>query len=443
MFEKIFSVRERGSSLGREVLGGTVTFMTMAYIISVQPLMMMLYSKGWVEFGDKTYLSLMVGTCLISGLASLFMAFLANYPVALAPGMGINIMFASMIGMAHISPQVALGVVLISGVIFFILSFFRLRVFILKLIKPSQQAGIVVGIGLFILAIGLMNLSQPTGSYNLLDWKFTFTWDWTVALVYALNMVIISALVLLKVPGALFIGMAIGAAIASLFGLVSIEQLTGPVPSIEPTFLHVDILGALQFSLLPFIAMFLYVDMFETMATLIGVTRKAGLVTEEGNIPRAGRALKADAIGTLGGALVGVSPVTSYIESSAGVVSGARTGMATVITALLFFCSIFFTPLWLNLSANVIIGPVLIIVGIYMASEIKKINWADWTEWVPALITIITMVALFSIAHGLAAGFISYPVCKLIGGKGKVLNWLNWLMAALSVVMIATMVITF
>ena len=433
MLNSFFHLEERKSSFVREVFGGAVTFMTMAYIISVQPFLMSQIAPNWVEIGGDVYFSLMVSTCLVAALGSLIMALHANLPVALAPGMGINVMFATMIGSVAATPQIALGVIFWSGLIFIFLSFFRLREFILKLIKPSQQSAIVVGIGLFILTLGVLNAFKVPGSYDLLKWQFSFIWDGTVFLVFIINLVILAVLIFLRVPGALLFGMLIGAVIAGFFGIVKIDQVVGAVPSISPTLFQIDFLGALSWGLLPYIAIFLYVDMFETMATLIGVTRRAGMVSEDGNIPNARKALRADAIATMSGSLVGVSPVTSYIESSAGVVTGARTGLASVVTAILFILAIFFTPLWSNLAANVVVGPALIIVGFYMVSEARKIGWRDWTEAVPATAIMLAMVAFLSIADGLAAGFILYPVCKLAGGRKEGLNWLSWTMAAVSI----------
>lgn len=433
MLENYFHLKERGSTFLREIFGGAVTFMTMAYIISVQPFLMSQIAPNWVKAGDEVYFSLMVATCLVAAFASLVMALSANLPVALAPGMGINVMFATMIGTVAATPQIALGVIFWSGLIFIILSFFRLREFILKLIKPSQQSAIVVGIGLFILTLGVLNSFKFPGSYDILKWRFSFVWDGTVFFVFLINLAVILILLYLRTPGALFFGMIIGAVIAGFFGIVSIDQITGPVPDISPTFLQIDFLGALSFALLPYIAIFLYVDMFETMATLIGVTRRANLVNEDGVIPNAHRALRADAIATFTGSFFGVSPVTSYIESSAGVVTGARTGLASVMTAILFLGAIFFTPLWSNLASNVVVGPALIVVGLYMMAEIKKISWRDWTEAIPAVAVMLIMVAFLSIADGLAAGFILYPLCKMLGGRKEGQNWLSWIMAAVSI----------
>jgi AGZA family xanthine/uracil permease-like MFS transporter len=442
MLERIFALKERGTTITREAVGGAVTFLTMAYIIFTQPLMMALNSNGWATFDFATgaandvFMAIMVGTCAIAGLASIFMAFTANIPVALAPGMGLNVMFATMMGMAHIAPEEALGVIFVSGVIFFIVSFFKLREFILGLITPSQQAAIVVGIGLFILVWGLLMSAKSPGFYDVLQGVFIYEFSSTHLIVFLINFGIIGLLLFLRIPGALFFGIAAGAIIAWFFNLLNFGGLVGAIPSIDPTVFKIDILGALKLTLIPYIAIFLYVDMFETMATLIGVTRKAKLVDENGNIPGASRALRADAFGTLGGSLLGISPVTCYIESSAGVVSGARTGLASVVTGLLFLISLFFTPMWLTLASNVVVGPVLVFVGIFMMTELKNIRWSDWSDAVPAAVTMIVMIVMFSIADGLAAGFLTYPVCKAIAGQSEKNNWLSWSMAVLSLVMI-------
>lgn len=443
MLEKIFAIKARGSSISKELLGGLVTFMTMAYIISVQPSIMSGLAPGWAPYGGEVFLSLMVATCLISALAGIFMAFAANYPVSLAPGMGMNVMFATMIGTVAATPQIALGVIFMSGLIFFILNLFRLRETIIGLIRPSQQSAVVVGIGLFILVIGVLNAFREMGRYNLLKWEFYFPFDLNIFMVFVINLLIIAFLMNFRVPGALFIGMICGAIIASIFGMLDIREVVSPVPSLAPTFMQIDFAGVLQLALVPYIIIFLYVDIFDSVATLIGVTRKANLMRPDGTIPKVKGALMADAFGTLGGSTLGISPVTAYIESSAGVVSGARTGLATITTSLLFIIAIFFTPLWQHLSANVVVGPVLIIVGILMISEIKKVEWRDWTEAVPAVLTVGMMVAMFSITNGLAASFISYPICKLLGGKGKDLTWLNWVMAVVSIGMLLLIHTTF
>lgn len=442
MLNRIFHLDQRDTTLAREALGGTVTFLTMAYIIFTQPLMMAQHSNGWAVFDFATgeandvFMALMVGTCLIAAISCFIMAFTANIPVALAPGMGINVMFASMMGLAHIEPAAALGVIFISGVVFFILSFFKLREFIIKLISPSQQAAVVVGIGLFILVNGLLLSARTPAFYDVLKGVFIYDFSGIHLLVFAINLALIGLLLFLRIPGALFWGVLLGAVAAGFAGLVNTGELVGPIPSIEPTTLQLDLMGALQFSLLPFIAIFLYVDMFDTMATLVGVTRRAGLMDDQGNIPGVSKALRADAFGTLGGSLLGISPVTSYIESAVGVVSGARTGLASVFTGILFLLALFFTPMWLTLASNVIVGPVLVFVGVFMLADLKNIAWKDWSNAVPAAATIIVMVLFTSINHGLAAGFILYPICKALAGQHEKNNWLAWTMAVLSAVML-------
>jgi AGZA family xanthine/uracil permease-like MFS transporter len=336
------------------------------------------------------------------------------------------------------SPQTALGAICIAGLIFLLLTLFKIREKIIALISTSLKSAIAVGIGLFILVLGVLYAFPhsvtgfPPADYNLLKWQFSFSFDSTIFLVFVINFVIIGALFLLRVPGSLFLGMIAGAGVATMFGLLSFGHLSGPIPSIAPTFLQIDIVGALTLSLLPYILIFLFIDVFDTMGTLIGVAQKAGLLQPDGSLPRIKGALMADAIGTVAGSLAGVSTITSFIESSAGVAQGARTGLASVVTAVLFLLAMFFTPLWAGLSTAVIIGPVLIAVGLLMMTEVRKIVWTEWTEAVPAILTIATMGAMKTIHDGLAAGFIAYPVCKLLAGKTKEITWLNWAMALVS-----------
>ena len=449
MIERIFGISEKGSTFGREVLGGAVTFMTMAYIISVQPALMSVHAPSWVQFGDSTFFSIMVATCLVSAFASLVMAFGANYPIALAPGMGINVLFAMMIGRVADTPQKALGVIFVAGLVFLLISLFRIRERIIDLISVSLKSSIAVAIGLFILLLGALNAfvnplagNNPPATFDLLRWEFHFAFDLSVLLVFAINLAIIGFLYLLRVPGCLLIALLAGSVVASLFGVLTISEVVAPVPSIAPTFFQVDMLGALSLTMIPYVVIFLFVDVFDTMGTLIGVAQKAGLTRPDGSLPRAKGALMADAVGTMAGSLCGVSTVTSYIESSAGVASGARTGLASVVTAVLFLAAMFFTPLWAGLSAGFIVGPVLIAVGLIMMTEARKIAWREWTEAVPAALTIAVMVAMQSIHHGLAAGFISYPVCKLLAGRLGEISWLNWVMAAVSVGMVVLVHLT-
>jgi len=442
MFERLFKVKGSGSTYFREILGGAVTFMTMAYIITAQPSLMRSHAPNWAG-QDDVFFSIMVATCLMSAFATLVMAFAANYPIALAPGMGINVLFAMVIGSGVASsPQAALGAIFIAGFIFLLISLFKIREKIIALISVSLKSAIAVGIGLFILVLGVLYafpnpvIGQPPADYSFLRWDASIGFDGTIFLVFVINFAIIGGLYLLRVPGSLFLGMIAGAGVATAFGLISVDRITAPIPSIAPTFLSIDIIGALTLSLLPYIAIFLFIDLFDTMGTLIGVAQKAKLLNPDGTLPRVKGALMSDAIGTVAGSLMGVSTVTSYIESSAGVAQGARTGLASVVSAILFLLAIFFTPLWAGLSSAVIIGPVLIAVGLLMMTELRKIDWADWTEIVPALLTILVMVAMKTIHDGLAAGFIAYPLCKLIGAKTKEITWLNWVMAAVSLAMI-------
>lgn len=441
MLDRLFQIEKSGSTVTREVIGGVVTFMTMAYIISTQPFFMNKFAPDWVPIGGETYYSIMVATCLLSAFATLVMALGANYPVALAPGMGENILFATMIGSVAATPQQAIGVIFVSGAAFFILALLRVREKIISLISASLKSSIAVAIGAFILVLGLLQCFAYPASFDLLNWRFDFAFDAKVFLVFVVNLAIIGGLYLLRVQGSLLIGMVLAVVVSSMFGLLTVEQITGPVPSLAPTFLQIDIIGAFSLTMIPYIFIFLFMDVFDTLGTLIGVTQKAGLTRPDGSLPRIKSALMADAVGTVGGSLFGISTVTSFIESSAGVAVGARTGLASVVTALLFLLAIFFTPLWAGISAHFVIGPALVVVGLLMMTELRKIDWKDWTEAAPAFLTIAAMVALTAVHYGLAAGFISYPVCKLLGGRTKDITWLNWALALICLVMVVVLIV--
>ncbi len=429
---RLFRLKENGSDIKTEILAGITTFMTMAYIICVQPVVL---SKAGMDFG-----AVMVATCLASAFATILMGLLANYPIALAPAMGHNFFFAFTVCVAMGIPwQTALGAVFISGLLFTILSFFGMRELIVDAIPQSLKSGIAVGIGLLIAFVGLqwagIVVKDPAIMVRLGNLKSA------PAITSLLGIAIIAVLMLFKVKGAILLGIA-GSAMAALhFKITRFYGLTQPPPSIAPTFLKLDILGALNLGLITVIFVFFFLDLFDTIGTLIGVSEEAGFM-KNGKLPRAKQALFSDALGTLAGATLGTSTITSYIESCSGIAEGGRTGLANMVTALLFILAIFFYPLIRTIGEGImfngieihpIIAPALIIVGSMMFKGILKIKWDDISEAIPAFLTLLIMPVTFSITEGISFGFISYSFLKVATGKGKQVHWLVHLFAALFV----------
>lgn len=431
MFEKFFKFKELNTNLRQEFIGGSTTFLTMAYIIFVQPTVL---SAAGMDFG-----AVMVATCISSAVAILVMGFYARYPIALAPGMGQNFFFAYTVVLTMgISWQTTLGVVFIAGFIFIVLSFFGIREKIINVIPDSLKNAIAVGIGLMItlaglewaglvvdhpvLLVSLGDLSEPTTQLALLGLGLT------------------SILLINKVRGAMLIGILITTLVGVLSGLISYQGIISSPPSLEPTLFKLDIIGALQFDLIVVVFTFLILDLFDTIGTLIGVASEADLL-KDGKLPRAKNALLSDAIGTVIGAICGTSTVTSYVESAAGVASGARTGLANVFTAVLFIIALFFYPLIQMIGGGVeisegvrhypAIAPILVLVGTYMIKGVRKIPWDDLSESIPAFITIIFIPFSFRITEGIAFGFISYTLLKLFAGKGKEVPLLMWIFAVI------------
>ena len=415
----IFSFLKNPSfSLRKEIIGGLTTFFTMSYIIFIQPIV--LHQAGM----DKG--AVMVATCLSSAIAMIFMAILANYPFALAPAMGHNFYFVYGVCLAlGVSWQAALGANFIAGVIFLILSFWGLREKIINAVPSSLKHAICVGIGLLITLIGLewsgIIKANPHTFVSLGDIKSKS------ALLSIFGLLLIAFLISKKVKGAILVGILSNLAVALLVGMVKFEGIIGKVPSLSSTFLKLDILGALKINMLSVIFIFLFLDLFDTVGTLIGLAEQANFL-KEGRLPRARGALFSDALGTVTGTLLGTSTITSYIESSTGIAEGARTGIANLVTAFMFLISLVFYPLIKMVSTPVkvngfntypIIAPSLIIVGWFMLSNIRKINWDEFSESFPAFVTIITIPLTFSITEGISFGFITYTFLKLVKGKLK------------------------
>lgn len=439
LLNRLFKLEEHGTTIGTEIRGGVVTFLTMSYIIFVQPAIL---SQAGMDFG-----AVMAATCISSAVAIFLMGLLANYPIALAPGMGENFFFTYtvVLGMG-ISWQVALGAVFISGVAFILLSAVRLREMVIEAIPPSLQHAIAAAIGFFIAFIGLQQAGIVVGNPGSLVQLGDITRP-PVLLALA-GIIITSVLVVRKIQGAILWGMVVTAVLGLPFGLVKFHGIISAPPSLAPTFLKMDPVGAWNMGLATVILVFLFMVLFDTVGTVIGVSTQAGYL-KNGKLPRAGRVLMTDAIATTLGAALGTSTVTSYIESSSGIAAGARTGLANMMTGTLFLLSLFFVPLVQMIGGGVeiadgkflypITAPVLILVGCMMATSLLKINWQEWSEAIPAFLTMIGMPLTYNIAHGLAFGIISYPLLKLLGGKGKEVSWLMYLLGLVFVLRYALM----
>jgi AGZA family xanthine/uracil permease-like MFS transporter len=433
VLERLFHLRARGTTVGAEVRGGAVTFATMCYIVFVQPAV--LSQAAGMDFG-----AVLAATCLSAALATLVMGLWANYPIAEAPLMGENFFFAvSVVSIAGVPWPVALGVVFWSGVLFLLLTVLRVRQMVLDAVPPSLRAAIAAGIGLFIAFIGLTHAgivvkSPAPGAYVQIGDLAS-----PVALVSLAGLAVTAILFARGVRGGIAIGLAITAALAAGAGLVRFGGVFAAPPSLAPTFLKMDLLAALGHADL--ILVFLIMLVFDTVGTLIGVSEQAGLVVD-GRLPRGERAMLADAAGTLAGAALGTSTVSSYIESAAGVAEGARTGLANVVTALLFLVALFFAPLVAAVGGGVRVGeasfypitaPVVVLVGSLMMGQAARIAWSDATEALPAFATMVLIPFTFNIAHGVAGGLVAYAVVKAGTGRAREVAPAVWALAAILV----------
>lgn len=434
MLDRWFKLAELGTDVRTEILAGATTFVTMAYIIVVQPTVL---QAAGMDFG-----AVLVATCLSSALATIVMAFLANYPIALAPAMGHNFFFAYTVVLGMKVPwQVALGAVFISGSIFILLSFVGLREAVIHAVPDSLKQAIAVGIGLLIALVGLewsgIVVDAPGTLVGLGNLK-------SLPVLLALFGVgTISILLVLGVRGAILWGMGASTLVALASGLVEYQGLVSLPPSLAPTFLKLDIAGAFDLGLVTVIFVFLLLDLFDTVGTLIGVSQQAGFI-KDGTLPRARQALLADAMGTVGGGLLGTSTVTSYIESAAGVSAGGRSGLANLVTASLFLASLFFFPLIRMVGGGYqasggavlypITAPALILVGSIMVRNVREIPWDDYTEAIPAFLTMIMMPLAFSITEGIAFGFIAFVFLKVVTRQWQEIPWPLYLFAGLFLV---------
>jgi AGZA family xanthine/uracil permease-like MFS transporter len=405
--EKFFSLKENGTDVRTEVMAGVTTFLTMVYILIVNPALLSSIGIPFEQVFMATVISAVVGT-LIMGLV-------AKYPIAIAPGMGLNAYFASVVGAQGLSYQTVFGTVFIAGLLFLLISVTSLRKMIIDAIPNSLKYGITSGIGLFIAFIGLKNAGIIVPNESTMVTLGDLHQQGTVLALAGLFITLI--FMARNIKGAIFIGMIVTAIIAYFIGLLDFDGVLSVPPT--PVFFDIDIAGVFTNSLYSIVFAFLLVTIFDTTGTLIGVTEQAGL-TKDGKIPRAKKAFLGDAIATTVGSMFGTSPSTAYVESSTGVAAGGRTGLTATVVAILFAVSIFFSPLISAISSvQAITAPVLIIVGCFMMEGLAKVNWKLFDEAFPAFAIILTMPLTSSISTGIAIGFITYPLMKVFSGKGK------------------------
>jgi len=431
--ERYFKLRENGTTVRNELLGGATTFMTMSYIIFVQPAIL---SQTGMDKG-----AVMVATCLSSALATLLTGLLAKYPIAQAPAMGHNIFFAVIVcGTLGYSWQVALGANFISGCIFIVLAVIGVWGTVVEAVPMCLKFGIAVGIGLLIALIGLQYggivVDRPGVMVGIGDLTSK------PVVLALLGLALTAVLMARKVPGAILIGILATAVAGVPLGIVKFHGLLAPVPSLAPTFLKLDIAGAFRSGWLSVVFIFFFLDVFDAVGTLIGVGSSGGFL-KDGKLPRANQAMLADAVGTVGGVVLGTSTVSSYIESVTGIAQGARTGLANVMTSFLFLVALFFSPLaemisgefrFKGMTLHPVIAPPLIIVGYMMMKCVTRIDWEDLTEAVPAFLSIVIMPLTVSITEGISFGFISYSLLKLVTGKGKQVHWLIYVFSVLFII---------
>ena len=421
MLEKLFRLSAHGSNVRTELLAGFTTFLSMAYIIFVNPAI--LASAGM----DKG--AVMVATCLAAALGCFLMGFIANYPIALAPGMGLNAFFTYgvVLGMGH-TWQAALGAVLVSGLLFFLLSVLKIREWVINAIPRTLKLGIVTGIGAFLAMIALKNagiiVAHPATFVALGDLRAF------APLMSIIGFFLVAALAAREVRGAVMLAVLAITVVGLVAGDVQYSGLVAAPPSLAPTFLQLDLSGVLDLSMLSVVFAFLFVDLFDNTGTLIAVTQRAGLTDAQGNVPRLGRALVADSLAAVGGATLGTSTTTSYIESATGVAAGGRTGLTAVVVGVLFLLSMFLSPLAGMIPVYATTGAIFY-VAVLMLLHLKDIDWSDITEAAPVTVVLLFTPLTFSIAHGISLAFITYTFTKVLCRKGHEVSVSVWLLTAL------------
>ncbi len=423
MFEKFFKLKENRTTVKTEILAGVTTFMTMAYILAVNP--DILSATGM----DKN--ALFTATALSALVATLVMALVARLPFALAPGMGLNAFFAFtvVLGMGY-SWQFALTAVFLEGIIFLILTAFNIRELIVNAIPISLKHAVSAGIGLFIAFIGLQNAGLVVSNESTLVALGNMG---SPAVLIALGGILLtSVLLILKVKGALLIGIFAATVAGIPLGVTHFPEgnLIDTPPSLSPIFFKLDFSNIFSTDMLIVLFTFLFVDMFDTVGTLVGVSSKAGMLDKEGKVPRVKQALFADSVGTTLGAILGTSTVTTYVESASGVAEGGKTGLTSLTTAALFLVALFFAPLF-TMVPGAATAPALVLVGFFMMSPILKIDFDNYSDSIPAFITIIIMPLTYSIAEGIVFGMLSYVLIKILTGKFKDISIVMLVLAVL------------
>jgi AGZA family xanthine/uracil permease-like MFS transporter len=416
ILEKMFDLQANNTSVKQEFLAGFTTFITMAYIIFVNPQMM---AASGMDYGAS-----FVGTCIAAAIACFAMGFYSNWPVGLAPGMGLNAFFTyTVVGEMGYSWEVALGAVFLAGILFVIISLTPLRQWMLNSIPMNLRIAMGAGVGLFVGFIGLKTggiiIQNEATFLSLGNFKDIET------LLAALGFLLILVLAVRKVVGAIIIGVMAVTISGLLLGLIQFNGIVSSPPDLKPILLKLDILGAMDVALISVIISFLFVNLFDTAGTLLGVASRANLIDDSGKIINLDKALKADSTASVAGSFLGCSPVTSYVESSAGVEAGGRTGLTAVIIGMFFIIAIFFSPIASMVPSYATAGA-LIYVAILMLGGMERLDWSDNTELLPALIMIIMIPLTFSIANGIAIGFISYVVLKLAARKTSDISMGAW-----------------
>ena len=405
--ENIFKLQDNNTTIAKEFLAGFTTFVTMGYIIFVNPQMM---AASGMDLGAS-----FVGTCIAASMACFAMGFYSNWPVGLAPGMGLNAFFTyTVVGEMGYSWEVALGAVFLAGILFVIISVTPLRQWMLNSIPMNLRIAMGAGVGLFVGFIGLKTggiiIQNDATFLSLGNLKNIET------LLAAFSFLIILILAIRKITGAIIIGILIITLTGLMLGLIEFNGVISSPPDIRPTFMKLDIIGAIDVAMISIIISFLFVNLFDTAGTLLGVASRANLIKTSGKINNLDKALKADSTASVAGAFFGCSPVTSYVESSAGVEAGGRTGLTAVVVGIFFLIAIFFSPL-ASIVPGYATSGALVYVAILMLGGMEKLEWSDNSELLPALIMVIMIPLTFSIANGIALGFISYVVLKLASGK--------------------------
>jgi AGZA family xanthine/uracil permease-like MFS transporter len=431
VFERWFHLTAKGANVRTEVLAGITTFMTMSYIIVVQPAVL---STTGMDFR-----AVLAATCIVSAFSTFLMAFLANYPIAVAPAMGHNFFFAfTVVATMHYTWQVALGAVFISGMVFLVMSIWGVREALVQAIPDSLKRGIAAGIGMLITLVGLewsgLVVANPATLVTLGNLRERAVW------MSATGLLVMCALLIRRSKGAILAGILTSTTLGIILGVVRFHGILSAPPSIAPVAFKLDILGALRLGAIPVIFVFFFLDLFDSIGSLIGIAEQGGFM-KNGELPKAREALLADAVGTSVAGLLGNSSVVSYIESAAGVAEGAKTGLANIVTGCLLLSGLFFAPLaqmigegYKSASGATLyptVAPALIVVGAFMMRSIARIEWYEPQEYIPAFITVVLIPFSFSIADGIAFGFISYVALSLISGRWRKLHWLMVVFTAL------------